>query len=484
VLRSSRKLLAGACAIRVGLVALVVSLVAAEIAHATPATVALDDANPTLVNSGDGWTTSLGFTNLTDQPILVAVSQGGGSGCSVLLGSSPAQPSVQLAPVRHSEVKVTATSGCVKAMRTLAFTVSAGAIAFPITATTKVAAPPNWNELWAFGVSLVLLTVLAAVLWRFWRKGGERFWEPMLYLSDTWSFKDSWVSNITVGGSLLTGVLGSSTVVKAFLGEGADAAVALATVGAAIAVAMVGAGGLVLLAAKTRAGKFTVGGVLLAAAITLSGATGELWTVYRSGRKLPLGDLSSGLPFIAGAALLLLLVYAARSLLTLLDQGTTRPPPNDLLAPPMSEAIFAASMIVAALEFGDDTDRTEAAIRKLRTANVETALKTEPGVAAPQIDQVMMELEAVKPDLDLSEAMLGIRNVVYGRASRISTGQAEETLRRFDPGGVSTAIGSLVDVHDAIDEPRAMKAVGEILSDQPIEGAPVVDVTRPRAAML
>jgi hypothetical protein len=65
--------------------------------------------------------------------------------------------------------------------------------------------------------------------------------------------------------------------------------VALATVGAAFAVAFISAGPIIVLATKSKVGDhFTVGGVLAASAVTLAGAFGELYVVYESGAQLDL----------------------------------------------------------------------------------------------------------------------------------------------------------------------------------------------------
>ena len=48
------------------------------------------------------------------------------------------------------------------------------------------------------------LVMGSLLLWAYWSREavGARFWAPLPYLGDTWSFSDSWVSNVTVGGSV------------------------------------------------------------------------------------------------------------------------------------------------------------------------------------------------------------------------------------------------------------------------------------------
>ena len=123
------------------------------------------------------------------------------------------------------------------------------------------------------------------VLYLWWDGPGDDDRRPsteLQYLDAGWSFKDSWVTNVTDAGGVLTGIFGSSDTVTAILGEDAESAVALATVGAAVAIAFVSAGPIVLTATKKK-GKLLVWGFLAAAAVTLTGAGGELWIVYRSG---------------------------------------------------------------------------------------------------------------------------------------------------------------------------------------------------------
>ena len=188
----------------------------------------------------------------------------------------------------------------------------------------------------------------------------------MKYLDATWSFTDSWVSNVTVIGGLLAGIFGSSSVVKALLGKDADSSIALATVGAAVAAAIIAAGPIVLLATKsksvrksnwaargvngresatTRSGNcFTLGGFVFAAIVTLTGAAGEIWVVYRSAQKLDLGGWQHKIVYLAVLGFALLALYAIRTVPATIKQGTTQP---DSVRP---DTLKAADLIVAALK--------------------------------------------------------------------------------------------------------------------------------------
>jgi hypothetical protein len=170
--------------------------------------------------------------------------------------------------------------------------------------------------------------------------------KPLKYLEAAWSFKDSWVSNITVLGGLLAGIFGSSDVVKVFLGDDAESAVAVATLGGAFAVAFIGAGPVILFATKSKNGDFfTVGGLLIASAVTLAGAYGQTWVLYESSRDLDLGGLEDWVWIMALAAGALLAIYGARTLMATIRHGINKPKPT-----PASDTIVGAKMIVEALK--------------------------------------------------------------------------------------------------------------------------------------
>lgn len=349
-------------------------------AAATPITI--DTRSPAL-EEGDGgtWKVALGFTNLTEKAITLAAKPRDASdiGCRLILDHE------RLAPAEHSAVKVTVPAGCKVAKDGIDFTVSATAAAAGSPSTFEVtAAPkpdtnkPEWGALWAFPLILSGLLVVALLLFGLWAPE-----EPLEYLGATWSFKDSWVSNVTVLGGLLAGIFGSSDVVTA-LGDDAKSSVALATVGAAFAAALIGAGPIVLLATKSKEGDFvTSGGLLFAAAVTLSGAAGELWVVYRSGAHLDLGGWQHQIVYFAVAGFLLLAIYAVRTVRATVKQGTTPPPTPP--TPPPSDTIAAAELIVAALKARGVVDEEEfmAAVEDVRE-RYPTVTTTAPTSAPPQ----------------------------------------------------------------------------------------------------
>ena len=325
------------------------------------AAVTIDSRSPALEElKGGGWTTSLGFTNLTAEKVNLTAK----ASDSADIGCDLKPDKTSLPAAEHSTVVVKVPAGCKVGKDGFDFNVSAtGAstqpVSFVVTAAPKPeASKPEWGALWAFPAFVAAL--LAGVL--LYRKP---FNQPLKYLGTTWSFKDSWVSNITVAGGLLTGILGSSDVVTALLGKDGKSSVALASVGAAIAIALTGAGAIVLQATKTKivlettkkatilkdGDFFSAGGLLAASALTLAGAYGELFVVWRSGRKLDLGGIENWLWVAVFAAFGLLAVYGFRTLAATLKHGSVPAPP-----PPASDTMVAAKLIIAALKSHPDID--------------------------------------------------------------------------------------------------------------------------------
>jgi uncharacterized membrane protein len=312
---------------------------------------------------GGGGAASISLTNLTDELIAVtARPQTPRPQCAVTLDKGG-----QLGPARTTSLKATITSACGTIEDAFLFeVVPAGGRPLLVTAKPAATEKPDWDAIVWFvyctGIALLLLlTVYVA-----WLVKSEDFlwpWESLPYLDDSWSFKDSWVSNVTVVGGLLAGIFGSSDVVKAMLGEDADGAVALATIGGAISIALIGAAGVLVIALKTLGGgKFTAGGVLLGSALALGAAGGQLVVVYESAKDLDLGGHEDDLtPFLI-AAILLLVLYGFLSVLGVLIQGHKKPEDRDPAKAPVSETTFAAAVLAAAMR--PDNPVTRAAVQQ------------------------------------------------------------------------------------------------------------------------
>lgn len=327
-------------------------LAVADTAVAQTTAVTIDSRSvPLEAREGGGWKTSLGFTNLTEEQLSIsAKATKPASGNCRLAFDGTLLPSAE-----HSVVGVVVPTSCTSAGKPVELGVLVrGKSTLPITFAVSATPAPDpgkseWSALWAFPIALVVLLLAAIPCFFLWRKDDSGPNEPLKYLSATWNFTDSWATNVTVAGGLLTGLFGSTDVVTGFLGTEAKSSVALAVVGAALALVFTGAGPIVMASTRSKQGKFfTVGGLLFAAAVTLAGASGELWVVWRSGAKLDLGGWQNHIWILAVLAGILLLVYAYRSLPATIETGLEAPP-----EPPPSDAIVGASMIVAALSSTD-----------------------------------------------------------------------------------------------------------------------------------
>jgi hypothetical protein len=257
---------------------------------------------------------SLGLTNLTSGRLPLTITP---EGCAT---ASPES----LPTATSTTVTVTVPERC-----DTTFTLSADGTSVDVTPEPAGAELTQWSFLFVFVVALAVFLVIA---WR-WQRRLEKAGKTELFVESSWSFKESWAGNVTVLGGLLTGVLGTSEVVKALLGSDADSAIALATVGSAIAVALIGAGPVILSATKVRTSdRYSVRGMLTAAAVTIAGGIGELVVVTITAWRLDLGIVWQVLVGIAGAVgVALLCVYFVRSVRAMADHHTTAPDAGDRL---------------------------------------------------------------------------------------------------------------------------------------------------------
>jgi hypothetical protein len=334
----------------------------------------IDTRAPTLEAADDGSSNvPLALTNFTAEEVdLTAEPTDKRPGCALTAAPS------KLPPTQLSQVTVAVPAAC-KAEEGITIAVNlTGTSGAQQTFTVNPAAEPStepldWQQLWAFPIALAVSILLAWGLYMYWSIGNNEatgLFQALDGLGSTWSFKDNWVTNVTAVGALLTGIFGTSSVVKAFLGEEAEASIALATVGGAIALAFVAAGPIVLLATKSyknvgdppkRGDAFTVFGLLLGAATVLASAFGQLWVVRATGANLDMAGLEDWLWVPFGAATLLLIAYACRVLPDLLARGAEKP----AAAPSVMDA---AVLIATVLKSKDDIDsaEVEAAVDEVR----------------------------------------------------------------------------------------------------------------------
>lgn len=319
-------------------IALVFLLFSGTPAVAVPADVIIDDVRPELSAAPDR-KAEFTLTNLTSTALKIDVTPAVQEPNCRLGPPSPGE----LVPAQPVKVSVTVPPSCTVAGTGLKFTVRVGTTPIDVTAMLPEQAKPKWQVLqiykWLFLVTFVL-ALLACLLLLVIR--GK--W-VLSYLDSAWSFKDSWAGNVTVIGGVLTGVFGTSGVVKALLGEDAESAVAPAVVGAAVSAAFVAAGPIVALSIKWDK-KFTTFGLFLAAALTMTGALGELWIVTIAALGLDLGGLQERAWTLGVLGTVLLLWYGISTLYRAVVDGTTPPAPAPQTE---SDAIIAAKLVAAAI---------------------------------------------------------------------------------------------------------------------------------------
>jgi hypothetical protein len=366
----------------------------------TPAAVTVDDPNPELQTNGDGWKVTVGVTNVTDDPVTLEVRSTqpqAGATCKVMFGKNP---SARLDPATHADVDVTYPAGCDVGDSGVAFTLTPDVQPAPknpidITATAKEQTNVNWGVLWWFLYGMAGAAVLLFFACFFIPDVQVRPWTRLDRLPATWSFSDSWVSTITVLGGVLTSVVGSSDTVKAILGDDADTALARATVGAAIAAAIIALGAVVLQVFKWK-GSFNVLGLFLAGAIVVGAAFGELYVVWKTAEKLALDGLEKDLEIPFLIVTVLLAVYAMRNLRSTIAAGLTEPEAA------VSDTAIVASALVGALE--RDVHDPKDLLDAVKAAKPEAAVSDTAIVASALVGALERDVHDPKDLLDAVKA--------------------------------------------------------------------------------
>lgn len=339
------------CALRFAgaFVAATVLMQSGSAAHAVATGVTIDSRSPSLTERDEGgWTTALGFTSLTNARITLEVEKKNAAD----LGCDPSLDKLTLPAAEHQAVTLSIPAQCDVTADGFPFTIRAytgdeRVAEFEVLAGPKPApTTPDWDALQVFAwlsVALLILALVASLVERFTDRS-KRKTRALKSLEASWSFTDSWVSNLTFVAAFATAIFGSAEVVKLALGENADSSIALATVGAAVAAAFAGAGPVIVIALKNwNDGTHTAVGLLFAAAVTLAGALGELWILNKTGRDLDLGGMEDYLTGALVIAAVLLLGYAVNTLKQLLSEDAPT-------ADEVSDTIRAAEMIVKALQ--------------------------------------------------------------------------------------------------------------------------------------
>ena len=392
----------------VGAIAAQLMLIAPTgVAAADPAQVTLDSEKVTLAKeSAGGWSATVGLTNVTDGPVAV-VARSAKPGCALTVNDGS---SFGLPAAKHTDVTVGIPAACDAGADAQGFAFTVGPDPPKLAATAKASSTEvDWTPLVAFLVAVAAaLLVVGVVLGVWWGQADDdnkthvrektkshakhglgralqSFWfflfTPLDGLNDSWSFKDSWVTNVTAGSGLVITVLGSADVLKAVLGDTAEETLGVITVAAAIALALTGAAGVIVLTVKRPASEFvTVSGLLVASAIAFGAAAGQVWAIALLLGRLDLGSIGDVAVWVAvGLATVLLIAYAFTSLIGLLTEGTI-PPQQWPLSAVVPTEVYSAAIVAAALD-GDEA---------VNSAHVESLLRElTPPKEQPETDAVL-----------------------------------------------------------------------------------------------
>ncbi len=141
------------------------------------------------------------------------------------------------------------------------------------------------------------------------------FTSPVGNLEAGWSFKDSWVANLTVASTALIALLTSADALTSVLGEEPAAALGVMTVAGLVSAAIVGVANTVVKLVGPEVSVVTVGGLIASTTLVVLAAGFQVVTV-----ALCVAGATSSWPLRVGAVLLALVVgavlevYAFRSL--------------------------------------------------------------------------------------------------------------------------------------------------------------------------
>jgi hypothetical protein len=335
------------------------------VARATPADVAFDGTTASLTEADPGgWTAKVGVTNLTGAPI---------DGVTVVApGCSATAAPDKLPAAQHTDVTVTLPADCKAAdpKGGYSFTVTTGGQSAKVTAKEKDASDVDWAPFTAFLVALiagVVLMIGVAVVYAASKKHSRpKLLDTINGLDKSWTLKDSWASNLTAASGLIVAFLGTSDPLKAVLGDNADATVGAATVAGAIALALTGAAGVIVLTVQKPGGSdVTVLGLLGGCAVAFGAAGGQIWTLTLVLGEVDLGVGDEILWVAAIAASLLLAFYAVMSVYDLLVTGldTAKAPLTKTVDP----EVYAAAIEVAAARGGTlNHDVVEGVLQQLK----------------------------------------------------------------------------------------------------------------------
>ncbi len=225
-----------------------------------------------------------------------------------------------------------------------------------------------------------------------WEKGRKDHlidWRKELPgLGTSWSFKDAWVANATLASSLLVTLLAGSDLLDNLLGDKGKALLTLLAVSGALAALLVGIGPLILKAVGRKVEMPTVGGMFLAAGLSMVGVLGQIglvtWEV--SGLVSPLPGIFIWLAGLVTAGLAF--TYAVRAMEFNLCIGLPEPPVSPRIEDVVKESVAALASKVGALP---------AAIHSLQPASSAGAGNGKAGPAGVEVEMISSEITSRLP---------------------------------------------------------------------------------------
>lgn len=309
-------------------------LLSPALTFAAPAEYVLVSDQATLAKSEAGaMTAAYTLVNLTDRPAPVSLTTTeAGQHCAATPG-----PAV-LPASRQQKVTFTLDKCDLPDGGTTGFTLRVGTRSFAVTAAAEAAPDPDWGVLWVFLWTLGggAVAVLAGRRWFHQRRPAgvpaepaHAGWQTALpHLGASWSFKDSWASNVTLVSAVFTGLFGTSDLLKSIAGEAVPSVLAVVTIGSAIGIAIVGVAPLVLQAFRNDQSQVLVGGLLVSAALAVGASGGLVLVISRSVSSLVTGWGQYMVWVGTVVALLLLASYAVASVRQNLATGLRPPAPK------------------------------------------------------------------------------------------------------------------------------------------------------------
>ncbi|WP_143695311.1 hypothetical protein [Williamsia sp. 1135] len=341
-------------------------------ASASPAGTTIDDLTPKLSESDSGYTVSLGFTNLTDAPIMLrAVPIAADVGCAIEL--SPAT----VPAATHQSVTAAVPSTCPVEKDGFDFNViSDTEQRFDIASEIEPSTTPDWYMLLAFPTALAVVAAVLLIALHLWTPhigrpthGDPDLNKPRLrwelkYLGATYNFRDGWVTNTTALLGVFTAIFGTTDAATALFGDDAKESLNLAIVSAGIALAFIGAAPLILVALKrTRVEMVDVPGAepaakapldvetdevygfVVASTFTIAGALGQLFIFWQLSEGLNLPRLLNWVPFAVFAFTVVILgMFAVTTMWSTIRRGITKPVAVE------SDTILAARLLATAIK--------------------------------------------------------------------------------------------------------------------------------------